>query len=58
MIDLGKLKKAIEKEIAKLAAELKAGTLDRNKLKSGLKQIKGRVDQIPPHKLNDDDDDD
>jgi hypothetical protein len=44
------LKRKIEKEIAQLQRKLEAGTIDRNKLESGLKKICVTVKRMPPHK--------
>jgi chromosome segregation ATPase len=38
-----------KKEIAKLRRELKAGTLDRKKLESGLEKVHEYVAEIPIH---------
>jgi len=44
------LKKKIEKELNQLLRKLKAGTIDRNKLVSGLKKVEMAVRKMPPHK--------
>jgi hypothetical protein len=44
------LKGKIQKEIDQLVRELKAGTIDRNKLESGLMEIREIVISMPPHK--------
>ena len=44
------LKEKIQKEIDQLLRELKAGTIDRNKLESGLMKIRETVTSMPPHK--------
>jgi hypothetical protein len=44
------LKGKIQKEIDQLLRELKAGTIDRNKLESGLAKIREIVISMPPHK--------
>jgi len=38
-----------EGEIRKLTKQLKAGTLDRNTLESGLKKVTETLLSIPPH---------
>jgi hypothetical protein len=43
------LKEKIEKEIDQLLRKLKAGTIDRIKLESGLKKIRVTVKRMPPH---------
>ena len=44
------LKGKIQKEIDQLVRELKAGTIDRNKLESELMEIREIVISMPPHK--------
>jgi hypothetical protein len=44
------LKEKIEKEIGELLQKLDAGTIDRNKLESGLKKICVTVMRMPPHR--------
>jgi hypothetical protein len=44
------LKGKIQKEIDQLLRELKAGTIDRNKLESELVEIRETVLSMPPHK--------
>jgi hypothetical protein len=42
-------KKQILTDIRKLSAALRAGTLDRKKLESGLKKMQGVVTSMPDH---------
>ena len=42
------LKKKIEKELNQLMQKLKAGTIDRKELESGLKKVKVAVRSMPP----------
>jgi hypothetical protein len=42
-------KKEVEREIRKLSAALRAGTLDRKKLEAGFKKIQGVVITMPDH---------
>ena len=56
MKDQKKLKATIEKEILRLIKELDAGTLDRRKLESGLKNMQKYVIQIPWFKFDVDED--
>jgi hypothetical protein len=44
---LAELKKKIDKELSQLMKQLKAGTIDRKKLESGLKKVKMTVREIP-----------
>lgn len=44
------LKAKIEKELNHLIHKLKAGTIDRNKLESGLRKVQVTVKKMPPHK--------
>jgi hypothetical protein len=44
------LKEKIEKELNQLMRQLKAGTIDRKQLESGLKKVKGAVKSMPPFK--------
>jgi len=39
----------LAREIATLKKRVKAGTLDRNRLESGLKILSGNLRRIPPH---------
>jgi hypothetical protein len=56
MNDLGDVQKTadskekVEKEIEHLLQGLKAGTIDRKNLESGLGKICGIVREMPPHK--------
>jgi hypothetical protein len=43
------LKAKIEKELSQLMQKLKAGTIDRNKLESGLRKVQKEVRKMPPH---------
>jgi hypothetical protein len=43
------LKAKIEKELRQLMQKLKAGTIDRNKLESGLRKVQADVKKMPPH---------
>jgi hypothetical protein len=40
---------AIEEDIENLKKELKAGTLDRKRLESGLERLDRHVEEIPDH---------
>jgi len=42
------LKAKIEKELNQLMQKLRAGTIDRNKLESGLKKVQLDVKRMPP----------
>jgi hypothetical protein len=42
-------KKEVHREIRKLSAALRAGTLDRRKLETGFKKIQGVVLSMPDH---------
>jgi hypothetical protein len=44
------LKGKIEKELSQLIQKLNAGTIDRNKLELGLRKLKKKVAEMPPHK--------
>jgi hypothetical protein len=44
------LKAKIEKELNQLMQKLKAGTIDRNKLESGLRKVQVTVKMMPPFK--------
>lgn len=44
------LKQVIDKEIDQLIRRLDAGTIDRNKLESGLRKVRKTVLRMPPHK--------
>ncbi|HEY4445148.1 MAG TPA: hypothetical protein VGN30_12760 [Steroidobacteraceae bacterium] len=44
------LKKKIEKELNQLMQRLKAGTIDRKELESGLRKVKEAVKAMPPFK--------
>jgi hypothetical protein len=48
--ETAELKRKVQKEIDELLRELKAGTIDRNKLESGLTKIRETVTSMPPHK--------
>jgi hypothetical protein len=51
--DVGKtaeLKRKAEKELSQLLQKLNAGTIDRNKLESGLRKVKKIVREMPPHR--------
>jgi hypothetical protein len=43
------LKEKIEKELDQLLQKLEAGTIDRNKLESGLRKVQETVKRMPPH---------
>ena len=43
------LKEKIEKELDQLLQKLEAGTIDRNKLESGLRKVQMDVKKMPPH---------
>jgi len=43
------LKAKIEKELSQLIQKLRAGTIDRNKLESGLRKVQLDVKKMPPH---------
>ena len=44
------LKAKAEKELGHLMQKLNAGTIDRNKLDSGLRKVKKIIRAMPPHK--------
>ena len=44
------LKLEIEKELNQLIKKLKAGTIDRKELESGLRKVKKTVQRMPPFK--------
>ena len=44
---LAELKKKIDKELSQLMKQLKAGTIDRKTLESGLKRVQVTVREIP-----------
>lgn len=44
------LKEKIEEELRQLIKKLKAGTIDRRKLVSGLRKVRMRVQKMPPFK--------
>lgn len=44
------LKEKIERELNQLLEKLKAGTIDRNELESGLRKVKAAVGSMPPFK--------
>jgi CCR4-NOT transcriptional regulation complex NOT5 subunit len=41
------LKEKIEKELDQLLEKLEAGTIDRNKLESGLKKVQEKLQRMP-----------
>lgn len=43
------LKAKIEKELNQLIKKLKAGTIDRKKLESGLSKVRATARKMPPH---------
>jgi hypothetical protein len=45
------LKAKIEKELNQLIKKLKAGTIDRKKLESGLRKVKTIVQGMPPFRF-------
>ncbi len=47
LVKMRGLKLKAEKELDQLIKKLKAGTIDRKTLESGLKRVKGNVTEIP-----------
>jgi hypothetical protein len=43
-------KAKVNKELGEIIRKLSAGTIDRKKLVSGLKKVKGTVKYMPPHR--------
>jgi hypothetical protein len=50
VVKTAEAKAKVAKELAELIRKLSAGTMDRKKLVSGIKKVKGTVKAMPPHR--------